>query len=297
MTFASNIHFPTRESPKHTCTPAKNNGMDTVRLAILDMYDGTPNQGMRCIHDILKGFQGQVDYKVFDVRGKAEVPGLDFDLYISTGGPGDPREGDGVWDTKYYDWLQSVWTWNQHQEAKKQVFFICHSFQMAVHFFGLADITERKSMSFGTFPVHLTDAGVREPVFEGLNTPFWAADFRHYQAICPVEERFESLGAEILALEKIRPHVPLERAIMGVRFSPDIVGVQFHPEADPEGMLAHFIEPERREVIIKEHGAEKYHRMLADLRHPRRIMHTYSRILPQFIAQGIQATQLEAVLA
>lgn len=271
--------------------------MSKARLAILDLYDGTPNQGMRCIKDIIDTFGGQVIYQVFDVRGKAEVPGLDFDFYISTGGPGDPRVGDGHWDVKYYDWLQAVWTWNKHQEAKKPVLYICHSFQMAVSFFNLAVVSERKSMSFGTFPIHLTDAGMCEPVFDGLNNPFWAADFRSYQVISPNEERFEALGAELLAIEKNRPHVPLERAIMAIRFSPEMLGVQFHPEADPEGMIAHFIDPERREAIIEEHGAEKYHRLLADMRHPKRIMHTYSRILPQFIAQSLAVVHREGVLA
>jgi homoserine O-succinyltransferase/O-acetyltransferase len=270
--------------------------MSKARLAILDLYDGTPNQGMRCIKDIVDSFEGQVTYQVFDVRGKAEVPDLGFDFYISTGGPGDPRVGDGHWDEKYFAWLQAIWTWNQQEEAKKPVFFICHSFQMAVGFFNLAVVSERKSMSFGTFPVHLTDAGVREPVFDGLNNPFWAADFRSYQVTMPNEARFDELGAELLAIEKIRPHVPLERALMAIRFSPEMLGVQFHPEADPEGMIAHFIDPERREAIIEEHGAEKYHRLLADMRHPKRIIHTYSRVLPQFIAQSLAVIHGEGVL-
>jgi GMP synthase-like glutamine amidotransferase len=163
---------------------------------------------------------------------------------------------------------------------------------MATNFFQLAEVTDRHSMSFGTFPVHMTAAGAEEPIFEGLNNPFWAADFRHYQVIQPNESRFAEMGASILALEKIRPNVPLERAIMAIRYSPEIVGVQFHPEADPEGMIAHFLEPERREAVITEHGAEKYHRMLADMRHPRRIQHTYNRILPQFIEQVIGKSKL-----
>lgn len=261
--------------------------MSVSRLAILDMYNGVSNQGMRCIKDIVSRFAGKVEYEIFDVRGKAEVPDLTFDFYLSTGGPGNPLEGDGHWDAKYYAWLQAVWTWNQHEEEKKQVFFICHSFQMAVNFFNLAEITDRRSMSFGTFPVHLTDTGAEETVFAGLNNPFWAADFRYCQVTEPNEKKFEEMGASVLALEKIRPHVKLERAIMAIRFSPEMIGVQFHPEADPEGMIAHFIEPERREAVITEHGAEKYHRMLADMRHPRRILRTYERVLPQFIEQAI----------
>ncbi|MEL7222607.1 MAG: GMP synthase [Bacteroidota bacterium] len=263
--------------------------MHKVRLAILDMYDTTPNQGMRCIHEIVNSFTDRVEYEVFDVRTKAEVPGLDFDLYISTGGPGDPRVGDGHWDVKYYEWIQSVWDWNQHQPNKKYVFFICHSFQMAIHHFQLAEINERQSMSFGTFPVHLTEEGTQEPVFQGLYDPFWAADFRSYQAVQPNVERLTALSAEVLALEKIRPHIPLERALMAIRFSPEMIGVQFHPEADPDGMLEHFAHPNRKEAIIMEHSKDKYDQMMADLRDPARITHTHNLILPQFIEQSIEA--------
>jgi GMP synthase-like glutamine amidotransferase len=45
------------------------------------------------------------------------------------------------------------------------------------------------------------------------------------------------LGVTILRLEKERPHVNLERAIMAIRFSKEVFGTQFHPEADGEGML------------------------------------------------------------
>lgn len=271
--------------------------MSTARIAILDMYNGQPNQGMRCIREILDRYN-DLSYDIYDVRAKAEVPSLEYDAYLSTGGPGNPLEGDGHWDAKYYAWLQSVWTWNQREEQKKQVFFICHSFQMAVDFFHLASVTDRKSMSFGTFPVHMTDAGRGERNFKGLNNPFWAADFRFYQVVQPNLERFAELDAEILALEKIRPHIPLERAIMAIRFSPEMIGVQFHPEADPDGMLTHFMEPKRKDAVIAEHGIDKYHRMVEDLRHPKRIGYTHDRILPQFFEEVIAYCEerlLEAV--
>lgn len=268
-----------------------------AKLAILDLYEGTPNQGMRCIQEIAAAFAGQMDYQIFDVRSKAEVPDLSFDIYISSGGPGDPRVGDGIWDKKYYEWLQSVVDWNEHNDNKKKVFFICHSFQMAVNHFKLANITERKSMSFGTFPVHKTEAGDKDRVFEGLENPFWIADFRSYQVVEPNTKRFEAMGAEILALEKIRPHVDLERAIMAIRFTEDIVGVQFHPEADPQGMIAHFLDEKRRQAIMDEYGADKYHQMIRDLRDTDRIMRTYEAILPQFLNEAIASLRLEEALA
>ncbi|MCH2081979.1 MAG: GMP synthase [Saprospiraceae bacterium] len=274
--------------------------MYLARLAILDMYEGTPNQGMRCIQEIVSRFDHQLaEWKVFDVRGKAEVPDLSYDIYISTGGPGSPHEGDGIWDAAFYNWLQSVWNWNVtlNKEAKKQVFFICHSFQMAVKHFQLAEVSRRRSPSFGTFPVHMTNVGIADPLFEGLINPFWAADFRHWQVIQPNMDRIEEIGAEILALEKIRPHVPLERAIMAIRFSEDIFGVQFHPEADPDGMLKHFLDPERRKTVIEEHGEEKYLGMIEDLNDSSKIQLTHEIILPQFLNRAINIFQKEEITA
>ena len=47
---------------------------------------------------------------------------------------------------------------------------------------------------------------------------YLVTDFRYYQLIEKNDVQLEKLGAKILLREKIRPHVPLERAIMGVRF-------------------------------------------------------------------------------
>ncbi len=270
--------------------------MSRLRLAILDLYNGIPNQGMRCIRELVEGFADQVTYDVFDVRVDAALPGLDYDIYISSGGPGDPREVDGDWYAAWTNWLDSVMAHNKEQERKKYVFFICHSFQMAVHHFQLAEVTERKSISFGTFPVHATKAGKQDPVFKGLESPFTAADFRHYQAIQPDDERLEEVGATLLAKEKIRPHVDLERALMGVRWSPEVVGVQFHPEADAEGMLAHFSRPAIKQEVIADHGREKWLQMIEDLSHPERIQRTHDTIIPGFLTRAIEALSSPATL-
>lgn len=271
--------------------------MQKTKLAILDMYDGFPNQGMRCIQQIVRQFEDDLDWKVFNVRGAAELPDLTYDIYISTGGPGDPREGDGHWDKAYYRWLDEIWHFNATQIRKKHVLFICHSFQMAVNHFGLGEIHPRKSMSFGTYPVHREEAGYREPLFEGLPSPFWVSDFRRFQVIQPDDDRLERIGAEVLILEKIRPHIDLERAVMGVRFSPEIVGLQFHPEADPDGMLEHFRRPEIKEEVIDEHGEEKWARMMRDLRDPDKIALTHQTIIPRFITYALAALRRHAVAA
>ena len=100
-------------------------GKRKVNLAILDMYDGEPNQGMRCIHEILSRFSDEISYREFDVRGKAELPDIrNFDLFISTGGPGNPLEGDGHWDLLYNEFLDQIWIWNQNHSLKKHLLLI-----------------------------------------------------------------------------------------------------------------------------------------------------------------------------
>lgn len=268
--------------------------METFKLAILDMYDNTPNQGMRCIKEILDKFSDRISYDIFDVRAEASVPSLDYDIYISTGGPGSPHEGDGNWDGKFYDWIEQVWEWNLFSKGrKKHVFFICHSFQMACKHFGICKLTLRKSKSFGTFPVHMTATGRHDPLFDGLPDPFFVADFRDWQAVQPDMERLEEIGAEILALEKERPHVLLERAIMAVRFSPEIFGTQFHPEADPDGMLVHFEDPDRRKQIVDEHSELKYLQMIEHLKDGDKISLTHDIILPLFLTRAIRLLKEE----
>ncbi|WP_026232113.1 type 1 glutamine amidotransferase [Neolewinella persica] len=271
--------------------------MSRLRLAILDLYNGIPNQGMRCIRELVEQFADRVDYDVFDVRVDGKVPSLEYDIFISSGGPGDPREVDGDWYGTWTDWLDSIMSHNATNDRKKFVFFICHSFQMAVHHFQLAEVTERMSISFGTFPIHQTKAGKKDPIFKGLESPFTAADFRHFQAIQPDKKQLEAVGATLLAKEKIRPHVDLERALMGVRWSPEVVGVQFHPEADPEGMLAHFSRPDIKMEVIADHGRDKWLQMIEDLSHPDRIQHTHDTIVPGFLRRAIEALTPQKELA
>ncbi|MEM1322414.1 MAG: GMP synthase [Bacteroidota bacterium] len=261
-----------------------------LQLAILDMYDNTPNQGMRAIQSIVKMFDHKVDWQIFDVRAKHEVPDTSFDIYICSGGPGDPREGDGIWDQRFFQLLDELWAINAKEAApSKYVFFICHSFQMACYHFDLALVTERRSRSFGTFPTHKTKAGEMEPLFGKLPDPFYVADFRDYQVVQPKLDAFEEMGAEVLVLEKIRPHIPLERAIMAIRFSEAFFGTQFHPEADPEGMLIHFSQEDKKTAIIEQHGQEKYDQMMADLNDPFKIELTHQQIIPTFLDHAIKA--------
>lgn len=266
--------------------------MTQPQVAILDLYQGHPNEGMRCIKSLVSQFfDAPTPYQVFDVRGAGEVPKLtDFQIVISTGGPGSPLFTGEAWETTYRTYLQSVWKHNQTSEVKIYVFLICHSFQLAVQHWNLGTVCRRKSTSFGVMPIHMTSEGLEEPVFHHLEDPFWAVDSRDFQVIQPNEKAFASLGASLLCLEKERPHVPLERAIMAIRFSPEIIGTQFHPEADAEGMRRYFLQEEKRQAVIQEHGQEKYEDMIDHLEDPDKIYHTERTILPQFLSLATQTT-------
>ncbi len=266
-----------------------NNNREKVKVAVLDLYEGHENQGMRCIREIVDQFGNVNNLPIsrgeFDVRRKNEVPDLSFDIFISSGGPGSPLESEGSeWENAYFNWLESVINWNHNPEnrRKKYVFFICHSFQLACRYWKLANVTKRKSTAFGVFPVHLLEDGKDEPVFNGMKDPFYAVDSRDWQVIEP-QMNILYKGAKILAIEKDRPHVAFERAIMAMRFNEYFVGTQFHPEADAIGMSMYLQTEEKKKTVIENHGLEKWESMIDHLNDPDKILWTNAHILPNFL--------------
>lgn len=263
-----------------------------MRAVLLDLYNGEDNRGIPMLKSILNKYTDEFAFDHLDVRVRNEVPGLEYDIYIFSGGPGDPLENDKPWVQPFYELIDALWEHNHNAEllgkSKKHVFFICHSFQIACHVFGIGKVTERSQMSFGTYPVHKTHDGKDEPLFAPLHDPFYIADFRRYQVVEPDRSQLHEMGAHVLCLEKLRPHTHHERAVMAVRFSPEMIGTQFHPEADPEGMLAHFMQPARHEAIVNEHGEARYHRMIRDLSNPQKIQLTFDTIIPGFLDNAIK---------
>ena len=274
------------------------NEKQTVHIAILDLYEGHQNQGMRCIRDIINHF-GEMNHlnivsKEFDVRLKNELPGTDYDIYISSGGPGSPTESEGLeWDTLYFEWLEKMERWNNNpsNHQKKYIYFICHSYQLICRHYKIGEITKRKSTAFGVFPIHLLQDGKAEPVFEGMPDPFYAVDSRDYQVVQPKYNRIRGLGAKILCIEKDRPHVPYERAIMGIRFSDYFIGTQFHPEADAIGMSMYLQREEKKKNVIENYGLKKWESMIEQLNDPDKISWTNKHILPNFLNIALHSLQ------
>lgn len=270
-----------------------------INVAILDMNEGMPNEGMRCIRDVLQqaknDFAPGLSWEEFEVRKQIQLPTLDHDIFISSGGPGSPLTSLGSeWENAYFKWLSEVdhWNKNPNNAKKKFVFLICHSFQLACRYFQVGEVIKRKSTAFGVFPIHmLKHHGTTDPIFDGLNDPFYGVDSRDYQVIQTDKKRVQELGGEVLCIEKERPHVPLERAVMAIRFNPYMVGTQFHPEADAQGMSMYLQREDKKQTVIENHGLSKWSSMLEHLNDPDKISLTNKYVLPNFLRQAISDIQ------
>ncbi|SHL65367.1 type 1 glutamine amidotransferase [Chryseobacterium polytrichastri] len=262
--------------------------MKDIRIALLDMNNNHVNQGFRNIKEISETFQQKseenVTITVFDVRYKNEIPNVeDFDIFISSGGPGDPHREGLEWESKFATFLDTVYDHNKYNDDKKYLFLICHSFQLASIHWELGNICKRKSYSFGVMPIHKTDEGKQEFLFKNLPNPFYAVDSRAFQFIEPNHDRFEELGMKIVAIEKFRPHINLERAIMAIRFSEEIFGTQFHPEANPAGMVENLKDEKNKVAMIENFGMEKYLETVDRMDDEDKIVLTQAQILPRFL--------------
>ncbi len=140
-----------------------------IRIAILDLYNGQHNQGMRCLRELIHHWSKQhgttIQLDEFNVRLKHQVPDTSYHIYISSGGPGSPLESKGSeWEKVYLKWLEQIENWNNDpkNEIKKFVYFICHSYEIVCRHYNLGTISKRKSTAFGVFPVHFMPDGNTE---------------------------------------------------------------------------------------------------------------------------------------
>ena len=256
-----------------------------VKVAILDMYQNHPNQGLRNIKDIVDTTEFGFEYRVFDVRGKNEIPGLDYDIFISTGGPGSPYDGEGkAWEKNFFSLIDDIQAHNANGNPReKYVFAICHSFQLLARHLQLGNVCKRNSTAFGVFNIHKTEIARNDKYFRNLPTPFYGVDSRDWQLIEVDMDQLVEKDAVVLALEKRRDHVPYERAVMAMRVGKHIYMTQFHPEADAQGMLHYFQMPEKKEHVLKHHGDWKLAEMILHLEDPQKLPLTHDALIPAFL--------------
>jgi GMP synthase-like glutamine amidotransferase len=264
-----------------------------IKIATIDLYNNERNEGIRCIREIVSGVQKNfseydISYDVYDTRFKNEIPGLENDIFISSGGPGSPFDGEGLeWEKKYFNLIENIYSHNQkNRDRKKYLFFICHSFQMMARFFQFGEVSKRSKKSIGVMPFSKTEEGEKDLILGPLSNPFFAADLRQYQVLNSDKKVINYLGAKILSRE-----IPDDRnatpAITAIRISNEIAGTQFHPEADPESMNYHFRKPEEKQEVIDIYGEEKYNEMIKLLDQPDTIDYTRKTVIPNFLNNAI----------
>jgi homoserine O-succinyltransferase len=270
-------------------------GKQEIKVATIDLYNNERNEGMRCIKKIVSEAGNNfsdfdLTYGVYETRYKGDVPGNDFDIYISSGGPGSPFEGQGTkWEKDYYNLIDNIYNHNQNStEKKKYLFFICHSFQMMARYFEFGEVSKRNMKSFGVMPFTKTEEADNDPILATLSNPFYAADIRQYQVTDPNNKKIEELGANILSFEIVDDESDSDPAIAAVRISNEIVGTQFHPEADPESMLYHFKQPERKQQVVERYNEERYYKMMDLLKQPDTIKLTRNTVIPNFLNTAIE---------
>lgn len=253
-----------------------------MRVAIIDLHGGESNTGIAAIQEIL--LAEKHSFHVFDARTKNEWPIItDWDVFISSGGPGDPSEF-AAWSNGWKIFMRSLMEYNQESDAPKSAFLICLSFQLFCHHFELGLVSKRSKRSFGPYTCLLTPSGKKDNIFGLLNEIFQVADFRSYQITKPNSAKLEAMGAHILALEKDRPNIKHERALMAIQFSSKIYGTQFHPEVDGDSIQKELLEKPTK--YTDKLGKKAYNKTLQKLKNITSLNQTHATILPQFLKQS-----------
>ena len=94
-----------------------------LRVAILDLNNNEINRGIGYIKRMVESYGDQFEWTLFDVRYKFEIADLNFDVYVSSGGPGSPFDFTGGWNEKYYSLLNDIVNFNASasENTKKQI--------------------------------------------------------------------------------------------------------------------------------------------------------------------------------
>ncbi len=108
---------------------------EKIKIATIDLYNNEPNEGMRCIRDIVNeasnsNSQVKIQYDVFETRYKGITPDLNYNIFISSGGPGSPFEGEGTqWEKDYFNLLEKNLESQSKTMMRRNIFFssVIHS--------------------------------------------------------------------------------------------------------------------------------------------------------------------------
>ncbi len=102
-----------------------------IKVAVIDMNNGFPNQGMRGIQELLHTYKDnkalKLTFDLFDLRKKGEIHDLSYDIFISSGGQASPFDvEEEKWENHIFNLLDKIDKFNPKNDQKKHAFLICH---------------------------------------------------------------------------------------------------------------------------------------------------------------------------
>lgn len=268
----------------------------TIRLSLVDMNNGQPNEAIRCFRRLLDAFSARVavanpgiEFHLTHVQPRnldERVP-LDSDLVLSSGGPGSPYDGfEDPWSTGYRKFLDHVATSNGREMGSgPQLMAVCHSFQLSVMHFGLATMRKRETTKFGPQPVYMTAEGMKSELLGEFDDRLFAFEHRNFEAVDLDSAKLASLGGRVLARESREGRTDKGQGLLALEFAPGIVGTQFHPEADRPGVVTWISKPEKAKAFKDAYGDELYERMIKSLDDPTRLARTFALLVPGWLTR------------
>lgn len=266
-----------------------------VRIALVDMNNGVANQATRCFRRLVDGFQRRVrvqnptvefTFHHLQPRNLGEVPDGSYDLVLSSGGPGAPLDGfDDTWGKGYRRFLDGVAEANAKDPVRStKALLICHSFELAVLHFGVAEMRLRPTTKFGVMPAYLTDDGQLLDYLGPFGYRLFTFEHRNWEAVNLDAAKLARLGGKVLAHEAHAASVVNQGdAILGLRFAGGLDGLQFHPEADKPGVMAWVEKPEHQERLRDAYGDDLFGKMVRTLADPTRLARTFALLIPSWL--------------
>ena len=259
----------------------------TIRTAILSMYRDTDAQGLLYLQNLLKQESGryhgaEIEYRIFQTRFGNEMPETeDYDLFISTGGPGNPHDGEGMeWEKHYFKFLDELFNQNLSAEHQKFHFSICHSFQLLCRHFRIATVNRREGLPrFGIYTCSRSKEAESDSLLQKLPEKYAVVENRSWQCIESDEMRLKELGITVLSKENSNP----DSALLALRINPSWLATQFHPETNPEEMRRIFLSEEKKKEVVQQYGTEKWEDIMQQLGPGNSLLETYEILLPGFI--------------
>ncbi len=262
------------------------------------MNNGVANQATRCFRRIVDAFGKRVRetnpslelaFKHVQPRNLGELPTHDEDLVLCSGGPGSPHDGfEDPWCTGYRSFLDWAVERNQSRPSEApKVLVVCHSFELSVIHFRVAEMRKRESLKFGLMPAYMTDAGERTDFLAPFGYRLFCWEHRNWEAIGLDEGALSALGGALLSRETHATHQDAGKqkgdALLGIRFAPGVDGTQFHPEADKPGVMNWIERPEHKVAVQDAYGEVLYDRMVRSLANPERLAKTFALLIPGWL--------------